>query len=103
MRASTIPVAQLAERCLPGQPGPNQGSNYLPSTVNLTSAPFTAIVATGDFSDLPTVSLVVPNQQHDDHGITGGSSGNQLITDGDTWLSNNLGLYATWAKSITAS
>ena len=77
----------------------NLGSNYLPSTVNQTLDPFTAICASGNFAALPTVSIVVPNQQHDDHGVSGGASGNQLLADGDTWLQNNLGAYAAWAKT----
>ena len=76
----------------------NFGSNYLPSTVNQTLTPFTTLSAAGDFAHLPTVSIVVPNQQHDDHGVTGGASGNQLISDGDTWLKNNIDAYAQWAK-----
>jgi acid phosphatase len=44
-----------------------------------------------DFSKLPTVSLVVPNQQNDMHDGT--------IEQGDTWLSQNLELYAQWALS----
>jgi acid phosphatase len=42
-----------------------------------------------DFSKLPTVSLVVPNQQNDMHDGT--------IEQGDRWLSQNLELYAQWA------
>ena len=77
----------------------NLGSNYLPSATNQTLAPFTAISASGNFSQLPTFSIVVPDQKHDDHGISGGATGNQLISDGDTWLSNNLNAYAQWAKT----
>lgn len=77
----------------------NQGSNYLPSATNQTFTPFAAISAAGAFSQLPTVSIVVPNQQHDDHGVAGGASGNQLIADGDTWLKNNINAYAAWAKT----
>jgi hypothetical protein len=76
----------------------NQGSNYLPSTVNQPLDPFAAINQSGAFDQLPTVSFVVPNQQHDDHGVTGGADGDQLISDGDTWLQKNIGAYAEWAK-----
>jgi len=76
----------------------NLGSNYLPSSVNQTYDPFAAISSTGNFEALPTVSFVVPNQQHDDHGVAGGHQGNQLIGDGDTWLQNNISAYADWAK-----
>ncbi len=44
-----------------------------------------------DFSNLPTVSIVVPNEDHNSHD---GS-----IAAADTWLQNNLGDYATWAKT----
>ncbi len=49
--------------------------------------PFTAFPT--DFTTLPTLSFVVPNQLHDMHDGT--------IAQGDTWLSDNLGTYATWA------
>ena len=44
-----------------------------------------------DPSSLPTVSLVVPNDQHNGHS-------NTLATE-DAWLQNNLGPYAAWAQS----
>ncbi len=44
-----------------------------------------------DFTNLPTVSMVSPNENNDMHD---GS-----IAQGDTWLKNNLGDYATWAKA----
>lgn len=42
-----------------------------------------------DFSQLPTVAFVVPDQQHDMH------SGS--IADGDTWLQQHIDAYAQWA------
>jgi hypothetical protein len=42
-----------------------------------------------DFSGLPTVSFVVPNQQNDMHDGT--------IQMGDTWLSMNIEAYRQWA------
>ena len=42
-----------------------------------------------DFSGLPTVSFVVPNQQNDMHDGT--------IQMGDTWLSTNIEAYRQWA------
>ena len=75
------------------------GSNYLPSSVNQTLAPWTQISQTGNFQQLPTVSVVVPNQQHDDHGVTGGASGDALIAAGDAWLRGNVGAYARWAAA----
>ncbi|HEX5324284.1 MAG TPA: alkaline phosphatase family protein [Capsulimonadaceae bacterium] len=77
----------------------NQGSNYLPSWTNQPLTPFTAISMSHKFPVLPTVSIVVPNQQHDDHGVSGGLSGNALIAAGDTWLQQNIGAYANWAKT----
>jgi acid phosphatase len=44
-----------------------------------------------DFNALPTVSVVVPNLQHDMHDGT--------IRQGDTWLKANLGRYVRWARS----
>ena len=92
------PWALYQNDAFPASPA-NYGSNYLPSSVNQTLAPFTALSAAGDFAHLPSLSIVVPNQQHDDHGVTGGASGDQLISDGDTWLKNNIDAYAQWAKT----
>jgi len=44
-----------------------------------------------DFTKLPTVSFVSPNQLNDMHD---GS-----VAQGDQWLSANLGAYATWATT----
>ena len=44
-----------------------------------------------DFSQLPNVTFVVPNQQHDMH------SGS--IAAGDTWLQHNLDPYVKWAPA----
>jgi acid phosphatase len=62
----------------------NPGANQLPATTN---QPFTAFPS--DFSLLPTVSLVIPNQQNDMHDGT--------IQMGDTWLSMNIAAYQQWA------
>jgi len=43
------------------------------------------------FSNLPTLSFVVPNLCSDMHNCS--------ISTGDTWLKNNLSAYATWAKA----
>ncbi len=56
----------------------------VPATSN---QPFTSFPT--DFSQLPTVAFVVPNQQHDMH------SGS--IAEADAWLRQNLGGYAQWA------
>jgi hypothetical protein len=60
--------------------------NLLPTSVN---QPYTGIPA--DFSTLPALSFVVPNEQDDMHDGT--------IAQADTWLQNNLGAYNTWAKA----
>jgi phosphatidylinositol-3-phosphatase len=62
-----------------------QGSN-LPVSVNM---PYTSFPA--DFSTLPTVAIVVPNQQNDMHDGT--------IRQADTWLQQHLDPYVQWAQS----
>lgn len=47
-----------------------------------------------DFSQLPTVSIVVPNQEHDAHD---GS-----LRSADRWLKENIGPYAQWAQQHDA-
>jgi hypothetical protein len=54
-----------------------------------TNQPFTSFPT--DFSTLPNLSIVVPNEQNDMHD---GS-----VAQGDAWLQTNLGAYATWAKA----
>ncbi|GHO83557.1 alkaline phosphatase family protein [Dictyobacter formicarum] len=44
-----------------------------------------------DYSQLPTVSFVIPNQVHDMHSAS--------IAAGDTWLKDNLDGYARWANT----
>ncbi|MBD2566297.1 acid phosphatase [Nostoc linckia FACHB-391] len=51
--------------------------------------PFTSFPTT--FANLPTVSVVVPNEQNDMHDGT--------IQQGDTWLKTHLDTYAQWAKT----
>ena len=41
-----------------------------------------------DFTQLPTVSFIVPNNLHDMH--------NGSVSDGDAWLKLHLGAYAQW-------
>jgi hypothetical protein len=60
--------------------------NQLASGVNLAFSQFPS-----DFTQLPTVSFVIPNQLHDMHD---GSR-----RQGDDWLRDNLGAYAAWAKT----
>ena len=66
------------------------GTNQIPDTTN---KPFTAFPA--DFSTLPTVSYVIPNQDNDMHnGIDPFT-----ITTADTWVNDNLDAYIQWAKT----
>lgn len=51
------------------------------------SQPFTAFPS--DYTQLPALSFVVPNLDHDMH--------NGTIAQGDQWLQRNLGSYAQWA------
>ncbi len=55
------------------------------------SLPFSAFPAPPNYAGLPTVSLVIPNLDNDMHD---GS-----ITQGDTWLYQNLSQYASWARA----
>jgi hypothetical protein len=43
------------------------------------------------FAQLPTVALVVPNEQHDAHSAP--------LADADAWLREHIGPYAAWASS----
>lgn len=67
-------------------PGPSQ----LPPTVNLPFGNLFPVRENGDFSVLPTVSFVIPDERFDMHD---GS-----IADADDWLRNNLSAYTQWAK-----
>ena len=56
-----------------------------------TNQPFSAFPTTpANFASLPSVSIVVPNNNDNMHDGT--------ILQGDTWLQSNLGAYAAWAK-----
>ena len=61
-------------------------SNAVPAAETL---PFSSFPA--DFSSLPTVSFVVPNEQNNMHD---GS-----IAAGDNWLLQNIDAYVTWAQT----
>ena len=54
-----------------------------------SNQPFTSFPS--DYSTLPTVSFVIPNQQDDMH------SGS--IQQADSWLQNNIDSYAQWAQT----
>jgi acid phosphatase len=61
-----------------------QGANVDPSQ----NRPFQAFPH--DFTKPATVALGVPDENHDMHSAS--------IADGDTWLKQNLGRYAQWAR-----
>ena len=71
----------------------NPTGNYLPSSVNQPFSAFQAIGSSaGSFAGLPTVSLVVPNEQNDMHDGT--------IAQADAWLKTNiLDPYLAWANT----
>src|SRR5205823_2523793 len=58
----------------------------VPSADNL---PFTSFPS--NYSSLPTLSFVVPNQDNDMH--------NGTIQQGDTWLQQYIDPYVQWARS----
>lgn len=49
-----------------------------------------------DFSKLPTVSFVIPNQDDDMHN---NGSDSAMIIRGDQWLQEHLSAYVEWAKT----
>jgi phosphatidylinositol-3-phosphatase len=55
------------------------------------SVPFSAFPPPANYSSLPTVSFVIPNNDNNMHD---GS-----VTQGDAWLSRQLSGYANWAKA----
>jgi hypothetical protein len=58
----------------------------VPASANLTMDAFPS-----DYSQLPTVSVVVPNQDNDMHDGT--------VAQGDSWLQQHLDGYVQWAKT----
>ncbi|MFR0352185.1 alkaline phosphatase family protein [Streptomyces sediminimaris] len=62
------------------------GFSNVPTSSAKTFAQFPA-----DYSALPDVSFVIPNLCSDMHDCS--------VSTGDTWLKNNLGAYATWART----
>ncbi len=64
----------------------NATSNAVPASDNMPLTSFPA-----NFSALPTFSIIVPNEQDDMHDGT--------ISEGDTWLKNNLASYVQWAQT----
>lgn len=66
------------------------GTNRIPTTTN---QPFTSFPT--DYNKLPTVSIVVPNQDNDMHN----GSDPARITKGDSWVKSKLSAYVTWANT----
>ncbi len=55
-----------------------------------------------DFNDLPTVSFVIPDLEHDMHNVhekPKGCVNKGSVCVGDTWLRENLDAYYQWAKN----
>ncbi|MCW3091168.1 MAG: acid phosphatase [Ferruginibacter sp.] len=75
----------------------NPWVNWQDSPINGISAsqnkPFTDFPT--DYSTLPTVSFVIPNQNNDMHN----GSLAQAIPLGDAWLQKNMGKYIEWCKT----
>ena len=59
---------------------------------------FSQFPTNGNFSQLPTVSFVIPNL-NDDMTTDTGLPTAQTVAQGDQWLSANLSAYITWAQS----
>ena len=76
-------------------PAVNWQANDAPASNHLLPAlnqPFSAFPTTDvGFSTMPTVSIVVPNEQNDMHDGT--------VAMGDTWLSQNIEAYRVWAST----
>ena len=67
--------------------------NNIPDSL---SQPMTAFPK--NFDDLPTVSFVIPDMDHDMHNI-GAPGDSACIVRGDNWLKENLSAYLEWAKT----
>jgi hypothetical protein len=52
---------------------------------------FSSVATSTAYTTLPDISFVTPNLCSDMHDCS--------VATGDTWLKNNLGAYATWAKT----
>lgn len=68
-------------------------SSFINSVPSSENRPFSDFPA--DFSSLPTVSIVVPNQQNDMHD----GKYPDRISRGDQWLKTHLDRYVEWAKT----
>lgn len=68
-------------------------TNNIPASLSLPMSQFPK-----DFTKLPTVAFVIPDQDHDMHNI-GEPGDSAAIQRGDQWLKENLSAYAEWAKT----
>jgi hypothetical protein len=77
----------------------NPWSDFSDLDAAATNLPFTSFPS--DFTTLPTLSFVIPNQCSDMHGVptTCPSRTSAIIAAGDTWLSTNIAAYADWAPA----
>jgi len=67
-------------------------TNFTNLNQTTVSRPYSAFPT--DFTKLPTVSFVVPNQCNDMHNVPHCS-----VSTGDTWARHHLDAYAQWAKT----
>jgi hypothetical protein len=67
----------------------DSATNGLPATTNLPMTSFPR-----EYSTLPTVSIIVPNQINDMHN----GKGSEAILAGDRWLQTHLDAYVQWAQ-----
>ena len=67
----------------------DSAANGLPATTNLPMTNFPT-----EYSALPTVSIVVPNQVNDMHS----GKDSEMIQAGDRWLQAHLNAYVQWAQ-----
>jgi len=67
----------------------DSAANGLPATANLPVTSFPT-----DYSKLPTVSVIVPNQINNMHN----GKGSEAIWAGDRWLQEHLDAYVQWAQ-----
>jgi hypothetical protein len=82
----------------PGNPSTCSSGDYVQRHapwLNFTNVPtgtfHTDAEFPGDFTQLPTVSYVIPDNKHNMHSAS--------VTEGDTYLKNKLSAYAEWAKT----
>jgi phosphatidylinositol-3-phosphatase len=66
-------------------------TNQIPSSVILSFSDFLSM----DFNSLPTVCMVMPNQDHNMHD---GADPSRILTS-DTWIYDNLRSYIDWTRT----